>query len=432
MQSKVQRIGILAGGGSLPLEVAMAVRRAGHDVHIVALDQEADTDFGDFPVQRVNWGAIQMMIESFKAAGVERLVIVGGVKRPDIMKIRPDRGLFFNLGKIIKLVRAGGDDGVLRHVVRFFEGQGFEVVGPGDVAPELVVGAGPLGRVAATEDDYSDVRTGFDIVRRLGRFDVGQGVIVNRGTIEAIEGAEGTDKMLERVALMRIHQGHAAAAGVLVKRPKPGQEMRVDMPAIGPQTAVLSGRAGLAGIAVLEGAAITAERQKLISAADESGLFVQGFADDERSADLPPFDGEISFVQLGDRKLSQVELNDLRKGIGVLEALAPYEIGSAVAVARRHVLAIEVGEGNEAFLHRVKTLRQWGKGLTRKAIGIGVFGHSKPFGPALINEAEKAGLAGVMIASDGLKKSEWPVAIVNANKLKMFIGALTVSQGTPT
>jgi UDP-2,3-diacylglucosamine hydrolase len=429
MQSDVQRIGILAGGGSLPREIARQAQAAGYHVHIVGLDGEITDDFDGISVETVNWGAIGRMVTSFKEAGIHDIIIVGAVNRPNFARIRPDLGFFKSLPKIYRIIKAGGDDSVLRHVVTFFEQQGFRVVGPQAVAPNLIVSEGPLGRKSATDAERNDIAIGFDIVRRLGRFDVGQGVVVNRGIIEAIEGAEGTDRMLERVALMRVRQNHTSGSGVLVKRPKPNQEMRVDMPTVGPKTATLAGRAGLSGVALLRDATIAAERSSLIETADDSDLFIEGFSDDQSApSSQAEFEGDISFVQLGNVKLSHGELLDLRKGIGVLEALAPYGVGSAVAVARRHVLAIEVGEGNEAFLERVKTLSQWKRGSRHNAVGIGVFGNAKPFGVGLVERAYQAGLKGVMIASDGLEKAEWPVAIVNADKRKMFIGALTVSE----
>lgn len=429
MQSDVQRIGILAGGGSLPREIARQALSSGYHVHIVGLEGEVTDNFNGLSVETVNWGAIGRMVASFKNAGIEDIIIVGAVNRPNIARIRPDLGFFRSLPKIYKIIKAGGDDSVLRHVVTFFEQQGFRVVGPEAVAPELIVGQGPLGKKSANESERKDISVGFDIVRRLGRFDVGQGVVVNRGIIEAIEGAEGTDRMLERVALMRVRQTHDSSSGVLVKRPKPNQEMRVDMPTVGPTTAMLASRAGLSGVALLRDAAIAAERPSLIETADESDLFIEGFSDDQPPASSEAeFDGDISFVQLGNIKLTHGELLDLRKGVGVLEALAPYGVGSAVAVARRHVLAIEVGEGNEAFLERVKSLSQWKRGSQHSPVGIGVFGNANPYGIAIVERAFQAGLNGVMISSDGLDRSEWPVAIVNANNRKMFIGALTVSE----
>lgn len=429
MSETVKRVGILAGGGALPREVATHAREAGIDVHIVAIEGEADVDYSGFPVTFVNWGAIGKMVAALKANNTSEIVIVGRVTRPDLRKIRPDLGFFWNLPRIIRIVRAGGDDSVLRTGIDFFESRGLRVRGVRDIAPDLIIGTGPLGKERAGEDDRGDVVIGFDIIRRLGRFDVGQGVVVTNGVVEAIEGAEGTDRMLERVALLRVTKFSETHRGVLVKRPKPDQELRIDLPTVGPDTAKFAARAGLGGIAVLSGATIAADRKGLITAADESQLFIEGCEDEAADqSDDREFAGDISFVQLGDAKLSRRDDSDLKQAVGVLEAIAPYEIGGAVAVARNHVLAIEVGEGIEAFLHRVKSLRQWGGGVVRDQIGIAVFGSAAPYGTGIVSAAVDAGLKGIIIASGALSNQDWSTAIVNANTKKLFIGALTVAE----
>lgn len=298
----------------------------------------------------------------------------------------------------------------------------------GEVAPKLLIGEGAFGEQHAGTKDHDDVALGFDIIRRLGRFDVGQGVVVTDQKVEAIEGAEGTDRMLQRVAHLRVTKFAKSQRGVLVKRPKPGQELRIDLPTIGPDTAELASRAGLAGIAVLANATIAAERDDLIRCANESELYIEGCEDNGEGTDTASeFTGELSFVQLGNVKMSRRDDNDLRQAVGVLEAIAPYEIGGAVAVARNHVLAIEVGEGLESFMERVKSLRQWGRGVGGDRVGMAIFGSSAPFGTQLVSVAHDSGLAGVIIASDGLSRQDWATAIVNANNRKLFLGALTVA-----
>lgn len=432
MTTGVQRLGILAGGGNLPREVAERAIASGYEVHIVGIDGEADADFSDLSFTSVNWGALGKMVSSFKSRNITDLVIVGSVTRPDIKAIKPDLGFFRSLPRIFKIVTAGGDDSVLRKVIGFFESHGFRVLGVPDVAPELLIGKGAFGNQSAGHEDFKDIAVGFDIIRRLGRFDVGQGVVVTNNVIEAIEGAEGTDRMLQRVAHLRVTKFAKSQTGVLVKRPKPGQELRIDLPTIGPDTAVLASRAGLAGIAVLENATMAAQRDELVTAANDSELFIEGCEDTLELEDKKmQFSGDLSFVQLGSVKMSRRDDNDLRQAVGVLEAIAPYEVGGAVAVARNHVLAIEVGEGLEVFMERVKSLRQWGGRLGGDRVGMAIFGSSAPFGTRIVSVAHDAGLAGVIIASDGLTKQEWSTAIVNANTRNLFIGALTVvSRGT--
>ena len=245
-----RRLGILAGGGGLPREIAESAAARGLPVSIVAIDGEADANFGSHKVTVVNWGQIGAMLRALKQERVTDLVIVGRVHRPELGRLKPDLGFFRYLPKIMKIVAAGGDDSVLRRVVRFFEEQGLTVIGPGDAAPALVVGEGSMGAEAASPADRADIAKGLELVCALGRFDIGQGVIVTNGRIEAIEGAEGTDRMLARAAKQRRSVGEGTHGGVLVKRTKPGQDIRVDMPTIGPATVEGARAAGLNGIAV--------------------------------------------------------------------------------------------------------------------------------------------------------------------------------------
>ena len=172
----------------------------------------------------------------------------------------------------------GGDDHLLSGIARLFEREGFRLLGAHEVAPEILVPEGTLGRVPASERDRADIALGFDYLRATGGFDVGQAVVVAGKHVLAVEAAEGTDDMLARVAQMRANGRVRAPAGtgVLVKAPKPGQDQRFDLPSIGPQTVEGVARARLAGIAVVAGSTIIAKPERLISAADHANIFVIG------------------------------------------------------------------------------------------------------------------------------------------------------------
>jgi DUF1009 family protein len=368
------------------------------------------------------------MVGTLKRAGCKELVIVGAVTRPDLGALRPDLGFFRHLPAILRIVTAGGDDSVLTRVVRFFESQGFEVVGPGAVAPELLVGEGPLGRIAASPEAAADVAFGFDVVRALGPFDVGQAVVVADGQLEAIEGAEGTDGMLARVAAQRRARGGVGAApsGVLVKRPKPGQELRIDMPAIGPGTAQRAADAGLAGIAVLAGGVLAAERAALAERADAGGLFVQGVRDrDAARARRPHHDWH---VERASRRLpSTLQHADATKGADLLLALAPLAAGGSVVVARGHVLAVESGEGAAAALARAGGLRQWGRRRAARPSGVAVV--SDPADVAAgVAGASAAGLAGLALV--GHPAAALGHAAPEADRHGLFLAALNSATGT--
>jgi hypothetical protein len=171
---------------------------------------------------------------------------------------------------------------VLSRVVRFFEEKGYRVHGAGDVAPELLAGEGVLGDKRPSADDKADIEIALGVVSALGRLDVGQAAVVTRGHVIAVEAAEGTDAMLARCAELRARSTRRGPAGVVVKAPKPGQERRVDLPTIGPDTVRQAAAAGLAGIAVIAGQVLMAERDATIAAANEHGLFLVGETSDDR------------------------------------------------------------------------------------------------------------------------------------------------------
>lgn len=268
------RIGVVAAGGSIPGAVCEAARAKGIDVHVVALKGQAEAALSRFPHRWVRLGQVGAMLGALREAKCRDIVIVGSLRRPDLWKTGVDFGLIRHLPTILSLTR-GGDDTVLKRVVRFFEAQGFRVRGAHEIAPALLAPGGPFGGVAASPEDEHDIARGLALLGVLGPFDVGQAVVVARGHVLAIEAAEGTDEMLKRCGALRQWGGHKRS-GVLVKAPKSGQELRVDMPVIGPRTVELAAAAGLAGIAVGQGKVMIADQAEMVSLADRHHIFVTG------------------------------------------------------------------------------------------------------------------------------------------------------------
>jgi DUF1009 family protein len=181
------------------------------------------------------------------------------------------------LPRVIAAYR-GGDNHLLSGMSKLLEDEGLHLVGAHEVAPEILVPEGALGRAQPSERDRADIALGLDYLHAAGRFDIGQAVVVAGRHVLAVEAAEGTDAMLGRVAEMRAN-GRVRAprgTGVLVKAPKPTQDRRFDLPSIGPRTIEGAGRAGLAGIAVVAGSTIVAEFEQLVTAADRANVFVLG------------------------------------------------------------------------------------------------------------------------------------------------------------
>src|SRR5690606_29701248 len=212
--------------------------------------------------------------------GCREIVLIGSVdRRPDFRSIVGDLGTMRRLPRILSAL-IGGDDSLLVKVIRLFEEDGFEVIGAQDLAPDLVSTAGAMVGAPPEGDVRRDLEVAERAAAELGRLDIGQGAVAVGGRVVALEAAEGTDAMLERcVELRRIGRIRAKGkAGVLVKRAKPGQDLRVDLPTIGPHTIERAAAAGLAGIAVEAGRVLIADRPRTIDAAKKAGLFLWGMS----------------------------------------------------------------------------------------------------------------------------------------------------------
>ncbi len=274
---------ILAGGGALPRIIASEAAAAGRAVHILAIDGS----FGEWPdapcpLTPVGMGQVGRILETLRRHDCREMAIAGSVVRPEIARLKLDFGALINLPRLTGIM-LGGDNHLLTTVVRFFEVRGFRVVGVDEVAPGLLAGEGPLGRVRPDAQGTRDIARGFEVARALGALDIGQAAVVDKGYVLAVEAAEGTDVLLERVAELRRKRNRLGGRrrGVLVKRVKPGQDRRVDLPTIGPRTVELAAGANLAGIGVHAGGVVLLEREKVLAAANAAGLWIVGVADGE-------------------------------------------------------------------------------------------------------------------------------------------------------
>ena len=272
------RLAIIAGSGFLPSYVAEAARGAGENPVVIALTNEADRDWSDFDHAVLGVGNFAGLEAVFRRYGVDRVVMSGGVaRRPAWRDVRPTWRVIKELPSTIRTLLSGGDNAVLQMVIRLIEAGGVRVVGAHEIAPDLLAKTGPLGRLEPAEEDMRDIAQGAKAADALGLLDVGQGAVSVGGRVVALEGAEGTDKMIERVASLRAEGCISMRRrGVLVKLCKPQQDVRADLPSIGVSTILNAKKAGLAGVAVEAGRALVLEREAVIAAADEAGLFVCG------------------------------------------------------------------------------------------------------------------------------------------------------------
>ncbi len=272
------RLAIVAGSGMLPHFVAEAAREAGEDPFIFRLSNESDQTWDGFDSTVIGVGDMAGLSRLVKAKGIGRVVLSGGVKRrPAFRDIHVNLRSLLKLPMAVKTLLAGGDDAVLKMVIALIEAQGCRVLGAHDIAPDLLAETGPLGSIKPSGEDMRDIARAAEAAEALGRLDVGQGAVSVGGRIVALEGVEGTDAMLARVARLRA-EGRISSyrKGVLVKLCKPQQDIRADLPAIGRSTVENAAKAGLAGIAVEAGRALVIERAAVLEAADAAGIFVCG------------------------------------------------------------------------------------------------------------------------------------------------------------
>lgn len=271
-------LAILCGGGAFPLEVAGEARRVGREPFLIGVVGTTDSAIEAYPHLWVRIGEVGKLFAALKERAIAEMVIIGAMTRPEFADLRLDWGAVKRAAGIAQLFRRG-DNGLLAGVAAIIEREGVRIVGAHEVAPRLLAPLGKMGGRAASIEDETDIAFGVGLLGVLSAFDAGQGVIVASGRVLAIEAAEGTDSMLARVADMRAggRLRFSGPAGVLVKAPKQGQDLRLDMPAIGPGTIAGSIKAQLRGVAIAAGRVLVLERERCVREADAAGLFVTGF-----------------------------------------------------------------------------------------------------------------------------------------------------------
>ena len=272
------RLGLIAGGGDLPLQIARHCVETGRPLFVVRLRGFADPTMDAFPGEVVGLAEVGRCIRVLKQAGCESVCLAGNVARPDFAALKPDLRGMAMLPRLVLEARKG-DDALLRAVLDEFRKEGFVIEGAHEARSDLVLGAGVLGRHVPDARHKVDIQRALEIARRIGELDIGQGAVVCDGLVLAVEAQEGTDAMLRRVAedVAPALRGEAGRRrGVLAKAPKPIQETRVDLPTIGPATVRGAAQAGLAGLVGEAGRTLVLDREALVALADELGLFVMG------------------------------------------------------------------------------------------------------------------------------------------------------------
>lgn len=271
------KLGLIAGGGALPLAIAARCEAGGRPVFVVRLTGFADPHLIRYPGLEAGMAEIGRVLAALKAADCVAVCFAGTVNRPDFKALKPDlKGALVLPGIIAAATK--GDDALLRKILSVFENEGYAIEGADDILGGETLTVGALGRVTPDEAQLSDLRKALHVAEKAGELDIGQGAVVCEGLVLAVEAQEGTDAMLARVAGLPADLRGATGnpKGSLGKAPKPIQDLRVDMPVIGAQTIEMAAAAGLAGVGGVVGKLILIDRAAIIEAADRLGLFVWG------------------------------------------------------------------------------------------------------------------------------------------------------------
>ncbi len=271
------KLGLIAGGGDLPVALAAHCQAVGRPFYVIRLAGLAAPTLSGFDGLDAGIAELGKGIRALRNAGCEAVCFAGKVDRPDLRALKPDlRGLKALPGAIAAARR--GDDGLLSFMIREFETEGFLIQGAHEVMASLTICEGSLGHHAPGNEHRTDIENARRAALAIGQLDAGQAAVSCDGLILALEAQEGTDALLERVA--RLPQALRGSPndrrGVLAKICKPGQELRVDLPTIGPRTVHLAAAAGLVGIVGEAGRLLVLERAETVRLADELNLFLFG------------------------------------------------------------------------------------------------------------------------------------------------------------
>lgn len=263
-----KKIALIAGALQLPFFTRDALRRAGWDVYVIGLKNFVDQKLN--PDLIVRLGGAGRAVRAMRRRGINKMTFVGAIGHPNLYDIRPDLWSLTALISIMKHQR--GYDSMATALNKVLEKRGFKVVAAQDLAPELTFEtAGVQTKTKPTKSDKADIERAISVSHTIGREDIGASVVVDKQVI-AVEAAEGTAKMLKRVVDMR--KNNRRTSGVFAKMTKPGQDLRIDIPAIGVDTIRAVAAAHLRGIVVNTKTCFVVDKANVIKEANKAKIFI--------------------------------------------------------------------------------------------------------------------------------------------------------------
>lgn len=268
---KTERIGLIAGNGRFPIIFADNARKLGYSVSAVAHEGETEPDLAQH-VARIHWikiGQFNKLVKALKEDGVRRAVMLGGIKKTHVFTtVRPD----FRMLALASRLALWKDDDILRGFAEELEREGITITESTFGLNGILVEEGPLTKRTPSKKEWEDIRYGWDVAREIGRLDIGQCVVIKDRVVVAVEAVEGTDGAIRR-------GGELAKEGVVVvKRSKPQQDLRFDLPAVGPRTIEVMESVKAAVLAMEAGRSVLLDREDMIRKAEQAGIAVVGVA----------------------------------------------------------------------------------------------------------------------------------------------------------
>lgn len=264
-----ERLGLIAGNGRFPIIFADNARKLGYHVSAVAHEGETDPELANH-VDRIHWikiGQLNKLINAFKDDEVHQAVMLGGIKKTHVFTtVRPD---FRTLALATRLA-LWKDDDILRELAKELEKEGITICESTFGLDGILAEEGPLTTRKPSEKEWADIRYGWEVAHDIGRLDIGQCVVVKDRVVVAVEAVEGTDEAIKRGGQL------AKDGAVVVKRCKPQQDLRFDLPAVGPRTIDIMASVNASVLAVEAGRTILLDRDLMLEKAQAARIAVVG------------------------------------------------------------------------------------------------------------------------------------------------------------
>jgi UDP-2,3-diacylglucosamine hydrolase len=267
-----ERIGLIAGNGRFPIIFAENASRQGYLVSAVAHVGETLPELERY-VDRIHWikiGQFNKLIQALKTDGVRQAVMLGGISKTHVFTtVRPD----FRALAVASRLRRLKDDDILREVAAELKREGIEIRESTFGLQGVLVEEGPLTRRVPSRKEWDDIRYGWDMIAEIGRLDIGQCLLVKDGVVVAVEAVEGTDETIRRGGAL------AGPGAIVIKRSKPQQDRRFDLPTVGPKTIEVMQSVKASVLAVEAGLSVLLDRDDMVRKADRAGIAVVGVTD---------------------------------------------------------------------------------------------------------------------------------------------------------